>query len=392
MKVLVPAESKPGENRVALVPESVGRLTALGLTVAVQAGAGLRSYITDDDYRSAGAEVIGTEHVAAALGVTDVVATVRPLHPKAVELLKPGAVTVSFLQPVGNLATVAAAANAGATVLSFDLVPRISRAQSMDALTSQSLVAGYLAALVGATRLPKFFPPAMTAAGTIPPATVLVLGAGVAGLQAMATARRLGAVVSGHDVRPSSAEEVRSIGASFLALDLATVPGAGGYASQMPADRAARQRELLAPHVADADVVITTAAVPGRPAPRLVSAQTVAAMRPGSVVVDLAAESGGNVEGSQPGAEVRIGGALVWGAADVPSQLPLHASTLYSGNVVALLTLITADGTVDVDLSDEVLDGCAVVHRGTVRNLEAARALGLGPDLPADRGGQEEGA
>jgi NAD(P) transhydrogenase subunit alpha len=379
MKVLVPAESRPGENRVALVPESVGRLTALGLTVAVQAGAGLRSYATDDDYRRAGAEVIGTEHVAAALGVTDVVATVRPLHPRAVELLKPGAVIVSFLQPVGDLATVAAAANAGATALSFDLVPRISRAQSMDALTSQSLVSGYLAALVAATRLPKFFPPAMTAAGTIPPAKVLVLGAGVAGLQAMATARRLGAVVSGHDVRPSSAEEVRSVGATFLTLDLGTVQGAGGYAEELAADRAERQRQLLAPHVADSDVVITTAAVPGRPAPLLISAHTVASMRPGSVVVDLAAESGGNVEGSQPGAQVRIGGTLVWGATDVPSQLPLHASALYSANVEALLRLITAEGSLHVDLSDEVLDGCVVVHRGLVRDRAAADALGLQP-------------
>ena len=342
MKVLVPAESRPGENRVALVPESVGRLTALGLTVAVQTGAGLRSYATDDDYRQAGAEVIGTEHVAAALGVTDVVATVRPLHPKAVELLKPGAIIVSFLQPVADLATVVAAANAGATALSFDLVPRISRAQSMDALTSQSLVSGYLAALVGATRLPKFFPLFMTAAGTIPPAKVLVLGAGVAGLQAMATARRLGAVVSGYDVRPSSADEVRSMGATFLALDLETAQGAGGYATEMserpggPTDGAARAvRGRLGRRHHDGRH-------PRSPAPRLVSAEMVAAMRPGSVVVDLAAESGGNVEGSQPGAEVQIGGALVWGGADVPSQLPVHASKLYSANVVALLTLITS--------------------------------------------------
>ncbi len=377
MKVLVPAESRPGENRVALVPESIGRLTALGLTVAVQTGAGLRSNATDEDYRRAGAEVIGTEHVAAALGVTDVVATVRPLHPRAVELLKPGAIMVSFLQPVADLSTVVAAANAGATALSFDLVPRISRAQSMDALTSQSLVSGYLAVLVAATRLPKFFPLFMTAAGTIPPAKVLVLGAGVAGLQAMATARRLGAVVSAHDVRPESAEEVGSMGATFLDLDLETAEGTGGYATEMTAERSARQMELLAPYVADADVVITTAAVPGRPAPLLVSAQMVAAMRRGSVVVDLAAESGGNVEGSQPGAEVQIGGALVWGAADVPSQLPVHASTLYSANVVALLTLITADGAADPDLTDEVIAGCAVVHRGTVRNKAAAQALGL---------------
>jgi NAD(P) transhydrogenase subunit alpha len=193
----------------------------------------------------------------------------------------------------------------------------------------------------------------------------------------MATARRLGAVVSGYDVRPSSADEVKSMGATFLALDLETAQGAGGYATEMTEDRAARQMELLAPYVADSDVVITTAAIPGRPAPRLVSAQMVAAMRTGSVVVDLAAESGGNVEGSQPGAEVQIGGALVWGGADVPSQLPVHASKLYSANVVALLTLMTTDGIVDADLADEVIDGCAVVHRGAIRNAAAAQALGL---------------
>ncbi|MGB8020370.1 MAG: Re/Si-specific NAD(P)(+) transhydrogenase subunit alpha [Candidatus Nanopelagicales bacterium] len=386
MKVLIPAESRSGENRVALVPESVGRLKALGLTVAVQSGAGLASNATDDDYRQAGAEVIATEHVARALGVTDVVATVRPLHPKAVALLKPGAIMMSFLQPVADLATVTAAADAGATALSFDLVPRISRAQSMDALTSQALVSGYRAALVAADRLPKFFPLFMTAAGTIPPAKVLVLGAGVAGLQAIATARRLGAVVSAYDVRPSSADEVKSMGAKFLSLDLDTAEGAGGYAREMTADRATRQMELLAPHVADSDVLITTAAIPGRPAPRLVSAEMVAGMRTGSVVVDLAAESGGNVEGSVPGDEVHIGGATVWGGANVPSQLPVHASKLYSANVVALLTLITKDGIVDADLSDEVIDGCAVVHTGTIRNPAAAQALGIAPAAP-DTGG-----
>lgn len=382
MKVLIPAESRSGENRVALVPESVGRLKGLGLTVAVQSGAGLASNASDDEYRQAGAEVIATEHVAAALGVTDVVATVRPLHPQAVALLKPGAIMLSFLQPAIDRATVSAAADAGATALSFDLVPRISRAQSMDALTSQALVSGYRAALVAADRLPKFFPLFMTAAGTIPPAKVLVLGAGVAGLQAIATARRLGAVVSAYDVRASSADEVKSMGAKFLSLDLETAEGAGGYAREMTTDRAARQMQLLAPHVADSDVLITTAAIPGRSAPRLVSAEMVEAMRTGSVVVDLAAESGGNVEGSVPGTEVRIGGATVWGGANVPSQLPVHASKLYSANVVALLTLITKDGVVTADLSDEVVDGCAVVHNGAIRNRAAAEALGILPAAP----------
>lgn len=383
MKVLVPRESRSGENRVALVPESVGKLTALGLTVAVESGAGEPSNAMDEEYRAAGAQVLAEEYVQRAFEVTDVVTSVRPLHPKAVALLKPGAITLSFLQPVADLRTVVAAANAGITALSFDLVPRISRAQSMDALTSQALVSGYRAALVAATRLPRFFPLFMTAAGTIPPAKVLVLGAGVAGLQAIATARRLGAVVSAYDVRASSADEVRSMGATFLDLDLDVIEGAGGYAREQSQERAARQMELLAPYVRDSDVLITTAAIPGRPAPRLVTAEMVAAMRRGSVVVDLAAESGGNVEGSVPGAEVRIGEALVWGGQDVPSQLPVHASKLYAANVVALLGLMTSDGQVHADLSDEVVDGCAVVHSGVVRNRAAAEALGIDPAQPA---------
>jgi proton-translocating NAD(P)+ transhydrogenase subunit alpha len=377
MKVLVPAESRRGENRVALVPESVAKLRGMGLTVAVQAGAGVRSGATDDDYRQAGAEVIATDFVAPALGVTDVVTTVRPLHPRAVDLLKPGAITLSFLQPVADLQTVAAAARAEATALSFDLIPRISRAQAMDALTSQAMVAGYRAVLVAAERLPRFFPLSMTAAGTIPPARVLVLGAGVAGLQAIATARRLGAVVTAYDVRAASAEEVRSLGATFLDLGLGTAEGEGGYAREMSDERAQRQRDLLAAHVAAADVVITTAAVPGHQAPQLVTADAVSQMRPGSVVVDLAAESGGNVEGSQPGSVAQVGSATLIGGADVPSQLPVHASALYSANVVAVLGAMTHAGVVSVDLDDEVMAGCVVVHHGTVRNPVAAELLGL---------------
>jgi NAD(P) transhydrogenase subunit alpha len=283
---------------------------------------------------------------------------------------------VSFLQPAQDLDTVRALADAGATGLSFDLVPRISRAQSMDALTSQALVTGYRAALVAADRLPRFFPLFMTAAGTIPPAKVLVLGAGVAGLQAIATAKRLGAKVSAYDVRAASADEVRSMGATFINLDLDAVEGAGGYAREMSEDRAQRQRNLLAPHVADADAVITTAAVPGRQAPLLVTRDMVSAMRPGSVVVDLASETGGNVEGSIAGQEVVVGETLVWGGQDVASQMPIHASQLYSMNVAALLGLMVREGSVTADPADEVIDGSAVVLDGEVRSAAAREALG----------------
>ena len=261
-----------------------------------------------------------------------------------------------------------ALAAAGATALSLGSVPRISRAQSMDALTSQALCAGYKAALVAAELSPRFFPLLMTAAGTVTPANVLVLGAGVAGLQAIATARRLGAVVSAYDVRPSSADEVRSMGATFIELELEALEGAGGYAREMTEERAAKQRELLTPYIAKSHVLITTAAVPGRPAPRLVTKEMYSSMAEGSVIVDLAAESGGNVEGSKPGEIVNVsGGIKIWGGKDVPSQLPYHASYLYSRNVVNLLLLITKEGVVTPDFADEIIDAAALTHDGAKR-------------------------
>jgi NAD(P) transhydrogenase subunit alpha len=276
-------------------------------------------------------------------------------------------VAVSFLQPGQDGETINAIAERGATALSFDLVPRISRAQSMDALTSQALVTGYRATLVAAALAPKFFPLFMTAAGTIPPARVLVLGAGVAGLQAIATAKRLGALVSAYDVREASADEVKSMGGTFISLDLDALEAGGGYAREMSEDRAARQRELLAPYIAAADVLITTAAVPGRRAPLLVTADMVDGMAPGSVVVDLAAETGGNVEGSEPGVTLDRNGVKVWGAKDAASSMPLHASKLYAMNVVALLGLVVADGELVLDPADEIIDGCAVVLGGEIR-------------------------
>ncbi|MDQ5975734.1 MAG: H+-translocating transhydrogenase subunit alpha, partial [Actinomycetota bacterium] len=351
------------------------KFTQLGLEVQVESGAGASAYADDDAYRGVGATVVPTEGMHQALAEADVVASVRPLDYERASRLHAKAVTVSFLSPAQDLDTVRGLRDAGATGLSFDTLPRISRAQSMDALSSQALVTGYRAALVGADRLPSFFPMFMTAAGTIQPAKVLVLGAGVAGLQAIATAKRLGAKVSAYDVRPASADEVRSMGATFIKLELEVLEGAGGYAREMTEERAQQQRDLLTPHIAAADVLITTAAVPGRRAPLLVTRPMVETMRPGSVVVDLASETGGNVEGSVAGEEIRFGEVLVWGGKDVASEMPVHASQLYAMNVLNLLALAVKDGQVLVDIEDEVLAGCAVVLDGDVRNEAARDAL-----------------
>jgi H+-translocating NAD(P) transhydrogenase subunit alpha len=358
VRVAVPTETRPGECRVALVPDAVGRLRTAGLDVVVQAGAGGRAFFPDAAYRAAGAEVVDAEVLADA----DIVTTVAPLSLPQARQLRQGAITIGFL-PVGAEPDLVALLRERQVLgFSMEAVPRISRAQSMDALSSQALVTGYRAALVAAERLPKFFPLFMTAAGTVAPATVLVLGAGVAGLQAIATARRLGAVVEAYDVRSASADEVRSIGAKFVDLGLEALEGAGGYAREMAEERATRQRELLTPYVAAADAVITTAAVPGRAAPLLVTAEMVETMRPGSVVVDLAAESGGNCELSVAGETVDHNGVSVWGAKDVASSMPLHASQLYARNVSNLLLLMTTDGRVEPDWDDEIVSGACVTR------------------------------
>jgi len=372
MMVLVARETGPFERRVAIVPELVGRLTGAGLDVVVEAGAGAGSLHEDSDYEDAGATVSAGDALTSA----DVVLSVQPLDASRVRHLRRGAITISFLPTSQELALVRALRDAQVTAFAMELVPRISRAQAMDALSSQALVAGYRAALIAAERLPRFFPLFMTAAGTVPPARVLVLGAGVAGLQAIATARRLGAQVEAYDVREAAAEEVHSLGARFVELDLPSLEGEGGYAREMTEERARLQRELLAPHVAAADALITTAAVPGRPAPLLVEHATIASMRPGSVVVDLAAESGGNVDGSRPGEEVVIGGTLVWGARNAPSLMPVHASRLYAANVVALLLLMTSDGIVTPDFSDEIVDSACVTRGGAVHHRYTRDLLG----------------
>jgi NAD(P) transhydrogenase subunit alpha len=370
MLVAVPKEIRDGEKRVALVPDIINKLTRLGLEVAIESGAGIAAQASDDAYRAAGAQVVAGDVLKSA----DVVLSVTALTPAQIATLKKGAITISFLSVVNQRESIDAAMAAGVTAFSLELVPRISRAQSMDALTSQALCAGYRASLVGAELSPRFFPMLMTAAGTVTPAQVLILGAGVAGLQAIATARRLGAVVSAYDVRPSSADEVKSMGATFIELELESLEGAGGYAREMTEERAAKQRELLTPYIAKSHVVITTAAVPGRTAPRLMTAAMVDAMEEGTVIVDLAAETGGNVEGSKPGEIVTTSkGVRIWGGKDVPSQLPFHASSLYSRNVVNLLTLMTEPASesvevaLDLNFEDEIIDGSAVTHAGVDR-------------------------
>jgi H+-translocating NAD(P) transhydrogenase subunit alpha len=370
MLVAVPKEIRDGEKRVALVPDIINKLTRLGLDVVIESGAGVDAQASDEAFRAAGATVVAGDVLKGA----DVVLSVTALTPQQIATLKKGAITISFLSIVNQRESIDAAVAAGVTAFSLELVPRISRAQSMDALTSQALCAGYRASLVGAELSPRFFPMLMTAAGTVTPAQVLVLGAGVAGLQAIATARRLGAVVSAYDVRPSSKDEVKSMGATFIELELESLEGAGGYAREMTEERAAMQRELLTPYIAKSHVVITTAAVPGRTAPRLMTAPMVDAMEEGSVIVDLAAETGGNVEGSKAGEiVVTAKGVRIWGGKDVPSQLPFHASSLYSRNVVNLLTLLTkpaAEGSelsFDINFDDEIIDGSAVTHAGLDR-------------------------
>ena len=373
MRIAVTKEIRAGEKRVALVPDIISKLTRAGLDVVIESGAGVAAQFSDQQFIDAGATVKSGNVISDA----DIVAAVSPLTPEQMKSLKKGAITISFLAPSTSAESIDAAASAGVTALALELVPRISRAQSMDALTSQALCAGYKASLVAAELSPRFFPLLMTAAGTVTPAQVVVLGAGVAGLQAIATAKRLGAVVSAYDVRPSSADEVKSMGAKFITLELEALEGAGGYAREMTEERAAKQRELLTPYISAADVLITTAAVPGRAAPRLVTAEMVATMKPGAVVVDLASETGGNVEGTKPGEILTTGnGVVMWGGKDVPSQLPYHASMLFSRNIVNLLLLMTktVDGkpTGDVipDFSDEIIDAATVTFNGARRTPE----------------------
>jgi len=374
VKVAIPRETAAGERRVALVPDTATKLIAAGLQVSIESGAGAAAYLPDAAYAAAGVTVVPA--AAELLADADAVLKVQPPDVAEVKLLKQGALLVSFLQPATQADIVRALADQQVTAFSLELVPRISRAQSMDALSSQASAAGYKAVLMAAGRLGKFFPMMMTAAGTVAPARVLVMGAGVAGLQAIATARRLGAVVSAYDVRPAVKEEVQSLGATFIELPLEAQEGQGGYAKEQSEDFLRKQRELIGEHIAKSDVVITTAAVPGRRAPLLVTAEMVKGMRPGSIIVDLAAETGGNVELTKAGEDVDVDGVTIMGTRNVPSTMPLHASQLYARNVANLLLHLVKDGAINLDFEDEITKGSCVTHAGEIVSERAKQLLG----------------
>ena len=384
MRVGVPKETAAGERRVALVPEVIGKLRSRGLQVLVQAGAGDGALLPDGSFEAAGAELSPD---TAAVWHSDVVVKIAPPSEREISELGGGSVLIGFLAPLSSPATTAALARAGATAFAMESIPRISRAQSMDALSSQSNVAGYKAALLGAVHMGRFYPMLMTAAGTIPPAKVLVLGAGVAGLQALATAKRLGARTTGYDVRPEVAEQVRSLGAQWLELSVEAA-GEGGYARELTPEERARQQQALTEAIAGFDVVITTALVPGRPAPKLVTAPAVQSMKPGSVVVDLAGESGGNCELTVPGENVVRHDVRIVAPLNLPATMPEHASQLFARNLAALLELLVSeDGALQLDFDDEVVRGACIVREGEIVNEPARAAV----QASAGRGGGTAG-
>jgi NAD(P) transhydrogenase subunit alpha len=359
MRVGVPRETAAGERRVAIVPDAVGRLVQSGIDVVVEPGAGSAAAFRDEDYREAGAE-LGPPWDA------DAIAKVQKPTPEEVERLREGQVLVGFLQPLTDREGIERLAARGVVAFAMESIPRITRAQPMDALSSQATVSGYKAVLLAADRFPRFFPMLMTAAGTVPPARTLVLGAGVAGLQAIATAHRLGAVVFGFDVRPVVREQVESLGAKFLDLGVVAEETAGGYARELSEDEQRRQQDALEERIPEFDVVITTAAVPGRPAPKLIPAAAVRAMKAGSVIVDLAAETGGNCELTKPGEEVVVDGVSIIGLTNLASTMPSDASRLYARNVSALLTHLAPNGELRLDFDDEITAGACVTRGAEV--------------------------
>jgi proton-translocating NAD(P)+ transhydrogenase subunit alpha len=381
MQIGVPKETAEGELRVALVPDVVRKLVAATgepaqpqNEVTVERGAGAGALIPDQHYEEAGARL--AEGPDAPFG-SEVIVKVAPPSPEEISRLKSGTVLIGFLAPLTNGEGIRAIAQTGATSFALESVPRISRAQSMDALSSQANISGYRAALIGAQELGRFYPMLMTAAGTIRPATVLILGAGVAGLQAIATARRLGAVVQGFDVRAAVKEQVESLGATFLEFDLGgDLEGAGGYARELTPEQQARQQELMAEAIGKVDVVITTALVPGRRAPILVTEEAVKLMKPGSVVVDLAGEQGGNCELSEPGQTVLRHDVKIAAPLNVPSTMAEHASQLYARNIEALLGLMIKDGKLELDFEDEVINGACITREGEIVNEAAKQAAG----------------
>ena len=375
MKIGVPKETLPGERRVALVPETVQKLTKQGNEVVVERGAGTEAAFVDGAYEQAGARIV--EDAFAA----DLVVKVQRPTPAEIGKLRQGQLLIGFLQPLIDPRYAQTLAERGVTALSMDSIPRITRAQPMDALSSQATVAGYKAVLLAADALPRFFPMLTTAAGTIAPAKAFVIGAGVAGLQAIATARRLGAVVQAFDTRPVVREQVESLGAKFVAMPLATgdAEGAGGYAKQLDEEFYRRQRELMAQTVAASDVCITTAAIPGKKSPVLVTADAVRGMAPGSVIVDLAAERGGNCELTRPDETVVENGVTIFGPTNLPSEVPNHASQMYAKNLTNFVALVTRDGKPHLNLEDQVVRETLATHRGEVVNPRLRELLNLPP-------------
>jgi NAD(P) transhydrogenase subunit alpha len=368
-----------GERRVALVPAAAKKLSDAGFELAVERGAGKEARYPDAEFEEAGARIVGPEEIyAGAETVVKVRAPARAgeAERNEVELLPEGSLLISFLSPLTNVELVKLLAERRITSFAMEVIPRTTRAQSMDALSSQAVVAGYRATLAAATSLGRFFPMLITAAGTAAPARVLVLGAGVAGLQAIATAKRLGAIVEAYDVRPAVKEEVQSLGAKFVQIEVQQQgDGAGEYAKELPEEQQRRQRELLAERVAAADCVITTAAVPGRPAPKLITEEMVTAMRPGSVIVDLAAETGGNCALTEPGSVIERHEVTIDGPLNLPSAMPYHASLLYANNVANLLLHLAPEGQLNLDFEDEITAGCCITHEGRIVNERVRESI-----------------
>ena len=382
MNVVVLRETQPGEARVALMPESVSKLVALKISVRVESGAGLGAARTDEDYAKAGAEISADRE--ELLAAADVLAVVNRPRREDMARLKNGTVILGFLRPLDEPMELEPALAQGLTTFAVELIPRITRAQAMDALSSMATVVGYKAVLIGASHIPRMFPLLMTAAGTVPPARVLVLGAGVAGLQAIATARRLGAVVEGYDVRAAAGEQVRSLGATFLEVDLGGLKteDAGGYAVELSDEAMDRGRVLIAEHAKTADVVITTAQVPGRRAPLLLTEGAVNGMRRGTVVIDLAGSTGGNCALSKPDQVVEQNGVSIMAPLNLAATVPVHASQLYSRNLTAFLSLLIKDGNLNIDITDDVIGPSCVTHQGEVVNARVAASLRATVDVP----------
>jgi H+-translocating NAD(P) transhydrogenase subunit alpha len=376
VRIAVPKEITPGERRVALVPEVVQHLTKAGAEVVIETGAGVGARYPDDAYTAVGAKV--ERDPAAVLGNAAIVLKVQPPTVDETARMAAGTVLITLVNASRNLDKVAKLRDQKVTTFALELLPRITRAQSMDVLSSQATVAGYRATLIGAELCPKFLPMLTTAAGTIRPAKVLILGAGVAGLMAVATARRLGAIVEAYDVRRAAGEQVKSLGAKFLELQI-NAEGSGGYARELTDAEKAQEQEMVSKAVAEADVVITTANVPGRRAPVLVKKETVARMRPGAVIVDLAAEGGGNCELTKPGDKVEVGGVTIIGPLNLPSDLPFHASQMYAKNLESFLSLlIKKDTGLTTDYSDEILAASLLTKDGQVTNAAVAQLLAGG--------------